>query len=219
MPVKLSRVALIAALFAFALAPVARAVDPVAFVFTAEVSDIPVDMGDLPMNLMGSVISGLYVFDADTAAVPQGPGSGTGQYAGAMRYFASVDLLGTNHSAVAPAGHPVTLIQIRTHDADIESGEAESYMAEMASVSGSITDFQFFLVGALDSSAIVGTELPIVPPDPANFATAELGIVLQSGSEVVADILTVPEPASAVGAAAVSLTLAALARRRRPSTT
>lgn len=216
MTLKLSRVAALAALFAFALTPVARASDPVAFEFTAQVTDIPVDNGDLPINLMGgSVISGFYVFDADTVAAPQGPGSGTGDYPGAMRYFARVDLLGTSFTALAPVGHPAPLLYVRSHDADLDPIEEESYRAEMAGVDGDLTNFQIVMTEALTPSAIVGTELAVVPPDPASFMNAQMGITTQDGSQVIADVLTLPEPASAGGAAAAGLALAALARRRR----
>ncbi len=219
MPIVCSRVAPIGVALVLLLAAPAWAVDPVAFEFTAQVTSVT-DNGDLPPGLMvGSAISGRYAFDADTAQTPTGS-NGTGWYAGAMRYTAQVVLEGEVFQAVAPNPFPAALIQVRTHDFDIDPVEGESYEALMSSIDDSIGDLDTFALSMTNpgsSSGINGTGLEVLPPDPQQFATAQVAAVLHDGSEVIADVqtITVPEPGAAGAALIASAALAALARRRR----
>ncbi len=212
------RPALTAAVLALVLASPAWAVDPVAFEFTAQVTSVT-NNGDLPPGLVvGSAISGRYTFDADTPQFPTAS-NGTGRYPAAMRYTAEVVLEGQVFRAIAPGTFPSALIQVETHDFDIDPAEDESYEALMSGIPEPIGDLGIFTLALENpgsSTEIDGTALEVVPPDPTQFATAEVAAVLHDDSIVIADVqtLTVPEPMSAGAALAVAAALAALGRRR-----
>ena len=113
---------------------------------------------------------------------------------------AEVDLNGMRLQALPPAGFSPAFSQIQIHDYDLEPVEDELYRAGLENVPNSdLSIFVVLLEEPGPSTGIMGTELPLLPPDPAAFSTATLNITTSMGSTVVAELqtLTLPEPREA----------------------
>ena len=127
--------------------------------------------------------------------------------------------MGMSFLALPEPLHPNTLRQIALHDYDISASSPELYRAGLDALpTGDLSDFVVLLENAGSSTGIMGTDLPLVPPDPSAFSTAQVEIKSAGGSEIIAAILTLPEPTSAATTVAAALGLGCLARRRRSRT-
>lgn len=197
------------------LVPVTGGAAILSFDFTADVSDFE-DMGSIPGVGIGTQISGRYVFDGATPQTPDAPG--VGLYRSAMRFFARVELPSGTALAVTPPNHFPQLTEIRTNDFALNMSEDESYRAGMEllpAMAGELTGFVVMLSSPTDTPEIDGTALPQTPPDISAFTTAQVAIAFPDGSNLTADLLTLPEPATGASAVAVMLSLGWIGRRRR----
>lgn len=209
----LCRAAALVAMLLLASPPPSPAFHPIQFGYTAQVLSIT-DMGDLPALMVSDVISGHYVFDGDTPGASQSPGSGL--FPNAM-IRGAVDFLGQNFGVVRSPGLSVTDSQIEVQDYDIEP-TTELYRAGLENIpeggASDLTDFVVLLQNPGPSSGIMGTDLPLTPPDPMAFANATVQIRTTAGSMVIADLVTLPEPGAAGAALALGFALARLGRGR-----
>jgi hypothetical protein len=194
----------------------------ITFAFSATIFTVVDILNALPDTIQaGDVVTGRYTFDPDAPATVSLPGAFL--YQGAVcRAQARVE--GLEFNGELAEGDDATNIQI-ADEAPQDGGTEDRYIVQLFSD----LDLAMFFIN-LDtpgpSDAIVGTDIPTVPPDPSRFENVDLQLLLgndYTGVTILGDVtelalasqpLPCPEP-DGVGAVATCAALLALGARRR----